>query len=153
MQTDVFTKLFVPEWLLGDLVHLNKHRNQHLVSPKGSPHNKKKTALLWIVAEPPWPAFPLFLWTSLRNFFSGLISSRQKFIKKCGFWSSPFPFSWKMSKPTLKKFLKRFGFGYSPPLSLKVSKLKLKKFLDRFGRQKFILKFVFICQVFVGNFG
>ena len=48
-----------------------------------------------------------------------------------------------MSKPKLKKFLKRFEFGSPPPHSLKMSKLKLTKF-DRFGRLKFIIIFFYL---------
>ena len=41
-------------------------------------------------------------------------------------------FPWKMSKLRMKKFLKRFGFGF-PPLSMKMSKLSLKKrFITKF---------------------
>ena len=65
-------------------------------------HKVRKAAQLWIFAEPPWPPPPLDMFEEL--FFLSPISSRQKFLKKFGFWSATPPvlgkcsnFSWKGS--------------------------------------------------------
>ena len=44
----------------------------------------------------------------------GLISSRQKFLNKIGFWSAP-QFPGKFQNTSFKKFHKRFGIGSLPP--------------------------------------
>ena len=51
-----------------------------------------KKALLWIFAEPPWPAFPLYLWTSLRNFFPPLFQVGKNSSKGVVFGHTPYPF-------------------------------------------------------------
>ena len=60
------------------------------------------------------------------TFFSSLISSRQKFLKKFGFWSGP-PLFLENVQTLTGKVPHKVWILLPPPFSLKMSKLKLKK--------------------------